>query len=251
MSVLIIFMFHPRSLSYSMLSELTLAQLYKVMEIQRQIMDSELSQMRPPKKCSPGTSDSDKGVDVTCEHPRKKHRRGKHRRKWKPYSRLTMEEKRELEAREAARALKREARLAGKPSAPWNTTQFIMEDHGINEINIPRPRVSRTTSMDSSLSDDEYYESPEEEAFERGLSISMENDFEMAYKEVASKRMDDMSKSQLIEDYINLEQQLVAVKTEVGTVRKQLEEVETKSTQLQEENERLKLLLMISDKPST
>ncbi len=214
-------------------------------------MDSELSQIRPPKKGSPGTSDSDKGVDVTCEHPRKKHRRGRHRRKWKPYSCLTMEEKRKLEAREAARALKREAQLAGKPSAPWNTTQFIIEDHGISEINIPQPRVSRTTSMDSSLSDDEYYESPEEEEFERGLSISMEQDFEMAYKEVASKRLEDMSKNQLIEDYINLEQQLGSVKTEVETVRNQLEEVETKSTQLQEENERLKLLLMKPEELST
>ena len=206
-------------------------------------MNSELSQVRPTKKGSPGTSDSDKGVDVSCEIPRKKHRRGKHRRKWKPYSRLTMEEKRERMEREAARALKREAELAGKPSAPWNTTQFIMDDHGTTEIDIPQPRVSRTTSMDSSLSDDDYYESPEEEAFERGFSISMEHDFEMAYKEVASERLQDLSKSELVEQYINLEQQFGAVKTEVGTVRKQLEELETKSSQLQDENERLKQLL--------
>ncbi len=225
-----------------MLTELTLAHLCKLMEIQRKEMDSELNQVRPPKKSSPGTSDSDKGVDVTCEHPRKKHRRGKRRRKWKPYSHLTMEEKRELEAREAKRALKREARLARKPSAPWNTTQFLMEDHGISEINIPQPRVSRTISMDSSLSDDEYYESPEEEAFERGLSISMENDFEMAYKEVASKRLENLSKSQLIDNFINLEQQLGTMKSEMGTVREEMEEIEAKNTQLQEENEILKLL---------
>ena len=206
-------------------------------------MNAELSQVRPTKKGSPGTSDSDKGVDVSCEIRRKKHRRGKHRRKWKPYSRLTMEEKKELKEREAARALKREAGLAGKPSAPWNTTQFIIDDHGTTEINIPQPRVSRTTSMDSSLSDDDYYESPDEEAFERGLSISMEHDFEMAYKEVASERLQDLSKNELVDEFINLEQQFGAVKTEVGTVRKQLEELETKNTELQDENERLKRLL--------
>ena len=215
--------------------------LYEVMEIQRIEMNAELSKIRPAKKASPGSSDSDKGVDVSCEGRKKKHRRGKHRRKWKPYSRMTMEEKRALEEREAARALKREAELAGKPSAPWNTTQFIMEDHGSTEISIPLPRMSRTTSFESS--DDEYYESPEDEAFERGLS--MEADFEMAYKEYASERLHKMSKTELVEEFLNLEQQFSAVKTETTQVRKEVDELQSQNTKLREENERLTSLVQL------
>lgn len=216
------------------------------MEIQSKVMNTELSQIRPPKKASPGSSDSDKGVDVSCEGRRKKHRRGKHRRKWKPYSRMTMEEKRALEEREAARALKREAELAGKPSAPWNTTQFIMEDHGSTEISIPQPRMSRTTSFESS--DDEYYESPEEEAFERGLS--MEADFEMAYKEYASERLNNMSKTELVEEFLNLDQQFSAAKTEITQVRKDINELQSQNTKLQGEIERLSSLVQ-QPSPST
>lgn len=208
--------------------------LCNIMEIQSKVMSTELSQVRPAKKASPGSSDSDKGVDVSCEGRRKRHRRGKHRRKWKPYSRMTMEEKRALEEREAARALKREAELAGKPSAPWNTTQFIMEDHGSTEISIPQPRMSRTTSFESS---DEYYESPEDEAFERGLS--MEADFEMAYKQFASERLHSMSKTELVEEFLNLEQQYAAAKTELTQVHKQVDELESQNTKLQEEINRL------------
>lgn len=198
-------------------------------------MSTELNIVRPIKKASPGSSDSDKGVDVSCEGRKKKHRRGKHRRKWKPYSRLTMEEKRERDKKEAARALKREAELVGKPSAPWNTTQFIMEDHGSTEISIPQPRVSRTTSFESS--EDEYYESPEEEAFERGLS--MEADFEMAYKEFASERLYNMSKTELVEEFINIEQQFSVAKAEINQVRKQVDELEAQNMKLKNEIERL------------
>ena len=55
---------------------------------------------------------------------------GKHRRKWKPYNKLSWEERQELDEAETKRAcMKREERFAsGHPVAPYNTTQFIMED---------------------------------------------------------------------------------------------------------------------------
>lgn len=170
-----------------------------------------LEQVRIRVKSSPTTSsESDKGVDLTERTPigRKRHRRGKHRRKWKPYSSMTWEEKRVVEAKEAARAAQREADLAGKPSAPWNTTQFIMEDRGCNEVKIPTPRASRTLSLEDSLSDEDLYESPEDELFEQ--SSLLEQDFESTYQEVAAERLQVLSKTELVEECLGLERELHA-----------------------------------------
>lgn len=173
-----------------------------------------LAEMRPLSKSSPTTSsESDKGVDCSLVRQpvaHKRRRRGRHRRKWKPYSSMTLEEKRAVEAREAARVAKREARLARKPSAPWNTTQFIMEDRGCKEVRIPTPRASRTLSLDDSLSEEDFYESPEDELFEhRSL---MEQEFESTYQEVASERLQGLSKAELVEECMVLERELTTAR---------------------------------------
>ena len=178
------------------------------------------------------SSESDKGVDMTetLTPSRKKHRRGKHkRRRWKPYSHLTAEEKRQLEEQETARAVKREARLAGKPSAPWNTTQFLMEDRGNTEVRIPHPRSSRTLSVESSLSDDEFYESPEDDAIEHGLF--MEQDFEDTYEAMASEHLQGMSKVQLVDECLNLQRERDQCRTELSTLQEKFTELNEKLTQ--------------------
>lgn len=181
----------------------------KVMEQSREEVTQHLEQVRIGVKSSPTTSsESDKGVDLTERTPigRKRHRRGKHRRKWKPYSSMTWEEKRAVEAKETARAARREADLAGKPSAPWNTTQFIMADRGCNEVRIPTPRASRTLSLEDSLSEEDLYESPEDELFEQ--SSLLEQGFESIYQEVAAERLQGLSKAELVEECLGLEKEL-------------------------------------------
>ena len=199
----------------------------------------------PLNKSSPATSsESDKGVDLTELQPplvRKRHRRGKHRRKWKPYSSMTWEEKRAVEAREAARAAKREAQMAGKPSAPWNTTQFLMEDRGCNEVQIPTPRASRTLSLEDSLSDDDLYESPEDDLFEQHSLL--EQDFENTYQEVASERLHGLSKSELIEECLGLERELNATrdqaKEDVTRMEKERKNLQIQVQTLKEEKKQL------------
>lgn len=191
-------------------------------------------------KSSPNTSsESDKGVDLAELQPtvgRKRHRRGKHRRKWKPYSSMTWEEKRAVEAREAARAARREAQMAGKPSAPWNTTQFLMEDRGCNEVRIPTPRASRTLSLDDSLSDD-LYESPEDDLFEQHSML--EQDFESTYQEVASERLQSLSKSELIEECLALEGELNATrdqaKEDMARMEKEMKKLQAQVQTLEEQ----------------
>ena len=196
-------------------------------------MTLNLSQIRPLTKSSPASgSESDKGVDLSERPPiiRKRRRRGKHRRKWKPYSSMSLEEKRAVEVREAARAARREAELAGKPSAPWNTTQFIMEDRGCNEVRIPTPRASRTLSLDDSLSDEDLYESPEDELFEQ--QTLMEQDFESTYQEVASERLQGLSKAELVEECLGLERELHAAqdqgKEELTRLKREIKELQAK-----------------------
>lgn len=193
------------------------------------------------QKSSPvNSSESDKGVDLT-EQPtsaRKRRRRGKHRRKWKPYSSMTWEEKREVDAREAARAARREAQLVGKPSAPWNTTQFIMEDHGCNEVRLPAPRASRTLSLEESLSEEDLEESPDDELFEQ--QSLLEQDFESTYQEVASERLQGLSKAELVEECLVLERELNAArdqgKEELIRMQQEVNILQGQLKKLQEEN---------------
>ena len=188
---------------------------------------------------SPGSS-SDKGAEHEDTRPRKRHRRGKHhRRKWKPYSKMTATEKVAMDAKEAARAAKREAELKGKPTAPWNTTQFIMEDRGSTDVRIPCPKMSRTTSIESSLSEDEYYESPEEEIMEHGLFL--EQDFESAYQEMAVEQLQGMSKTELIQQCLDLEQEVAAMKEQSNNVcNSRITELEGELLKLQGDNKRLR-----------
>lgn len=214
--------------------------LRKVMEQSREVTHN-LEQVRLRSKSSPVTSsESDKGVDLTERPPlvRKRHRRGKHRRKWKPYSSMTWEEKRAVDAREAARAAKREAQLVGKPSAPWNTTQFLMEDRGYSEVRIPTPRASRTLSMEDSLSEDDLYESPEDELFEEHSLL--EQDFESTYQEVASERLQGLSKSELVEECLALERELHAARDQgKDEVIRMEKEMKAQLQVLNEENKEL------------
>ena len=191
---------------------------------------------------SPDSSTSDKSQSpkLNESRPRKRHRRGKHRRRWKPYSKMTTEEKKELEARETARAAKREADLKGKPAAPWNTTQFIIEDRGSTEVRLPCPRTSRTTSVESSPSDGEYYKSSEEEIVEHGLYL--EQDFESAYQEVAREHLQGLSKSELVQQCLQLEEELTEAKERVNIAdnASAVLELQHKLNELQSDNQRLK-----------
>jgi protein HEXIM1/2 len=150
---------------------------------------------------------------------RKKHRRGKnkggsrHNKKWRPYNKLSWSERKELDERETQRAcMKRAERFAsGHPVAPYNTTQFLMEDHNKNENISPFLRDRPITNdSDSKLgasregigncdSNDAYYDSPnDEESF-------IAKDFSETYENIHAERLQTMTKVELVKDYIELE----------------------------------------------
>lgn len=225
--------------------QLTVKELIMDQQRQSDKMVEDLGQMRATSETnrnrmdSPSqSSESDKGVDLserrTPSATQRKHRRGKHRRrKQKPYSRMTAEEKRRYDAK----AAQREAELIGKPSAPWNTTQFIMEDRGKTEVKLPSPRVSRTMSLDSSLSDEDFYDTPEEDLFVHDMCL--EQDFESTYHQVASERLQGLEKRELIEECLYLEEERDKCRKELEDVKLNLVESSNENAKLRNEVERL------------
>ena len=150
--------------------------------------------------------------DSAVNGKRKRHRRkakgGHHHRKWKPYNKLTWEERKVADDREEKRAcMKREERIAsGQPMAPYNTTQFLMEQHespgAIIESHAPRHRSSRgerdgSWSLDSG-SDDCDSSVDDEETF-------MEREFTEAYESEHAERLQRMTKDELVREYLELE----------------------------------------------
>uniref|UniRef100_T1IVB5 Protein HEXIM1 n=1 Tax=Strigamia maritima TaxID=126957 RepID=T1IVB5_STRMM len=134
----------------------------------------------------------------------KKHNRGKGRKhKWRPYYKLSWKEKDELDDRSARRAAKkRERRFAhGQPVAPYNTTQFLMEDQNVREPDLEMIATGHrhhreSTSLESS---DEFYSSPEDE------EEFLQKEFSEVYERINAERLNSMSKSELIQEYIQLE----------------------------------------------
>ena len=168
---------------------------------------TEMETSRRESEASPRSgSSSERAEDQTPK--KKRHRRGKHRRRWKPYSKMTLEERQQAESREAARAAKREREMMGKPAAPWNTTQFIMEEHGCGEMNLSTSSVSRTISLGSiSGSDDEegVYDSPEESGVESG--VFWNRDYETVVAEMEEESLRVLTHTELVQQCLQLKEE--------------------------------------------
>jgi len=164
---------------------------------------------------------------------KKKHRRGKSKkRKWKPYNKLTWEEKRELEDRETRRAHRiREERFAhGQPVAPYNTTQFLMEDHNVKEPdleNVPNGHRQHRESTGTAIDSEEYYSSPEDE------EEFLQKEFCEVYDNIHAERLSSMSKLELIQEYIQLEDRVDKLEHKLGVAGREEGEVEVSAENLE------------------
>ncbi|XP_064472329.1 protein HEXIM1-like [Ornithodoros turicata] len=165
---------------------------------------------------------------------RKKNRRGKNKkRKWKPYYKLSWEERRELEERESRRANKVRAQMFahGLPVAPYNTTQFLMEDHCVQEPDYEhivngghRHRDNSINSVNSIDSSDEFYSSPEDE------DDFLQKQFSEAYDDIHAERLNSMSKTELVQEYLLLEDRVQDLEHKLRESRTARLDVETQTT---------------------
>jgi len=101
----------------------------------------------------------------------------------------------------------------GQPLAPYNTTQFLMNDHNCDkEIDLDAirgrlQRLRRGQHNDNTCgdhnhdndNDDDFYSSPEDE------SDYLQQQFHEAYDHIHAERLSQMSKNQLVDEYLQLE----------------------------------------------
>lgn len=176
------------------------------------------------ESCVPVTTAEQSVADWKPLPIRKKHRRGSRRnhnkpgKRYVPYSKLSWEEKKQRDERDTKRAFKlREQYInaKGRPTAPYNTTQFLMAEHDLAEPDLgshahmqsdgeEAPLRSRvpSNSCDDSDFDDDYNESPEDEIYEQQF---FEKDFTEAYEQVHVENLHSMSKSELVREFMLLE----------------------------------------------
>ena len=133
---------------------------------------------------------------------RKRHN-PRNNRRYKPYAELTWEERKERDDQESERAaLKR----ANRPT-PYNTTQFLMEDHKVDTPDLSSMQVARDSSdelVEDNMDNDGEF---------------LERDFSAVYEEVQSERLESMSKEQLVSEVLELQQRVADLENEQKTNR--------------------------------
>ncbi|XP_069809223.1 protein HEXIM1 [Dendropsophus ebraccatus] len=197
---------------------------------------------------------------------KKRHRRrpSKKKRRWKPYNKLTWEEKKRLEERESQRASRVRAEMfaKGQPVAPYNTTQFLMEDHDQEEPDLCPPQPRRAPGSlppllhaNSFPKGDSTEEDAEEEEDGTGSDSDdgadfLQKDFSETYEKYHAESLQDMSKQELVREYLELEKCLSRMEEENNRLRLRelsyatgqdgrIRELEMELEKLKEENHRL------------
>ncbi len=172
---------------------------------------------------------------------KKKHRRrpSKKKRSWKPYFKLTWEEKKALDERETARASRVRAEMFAKglPVAPYNTTQFLMEEHDREEPDLNTElgvRKSGAIRSDDTASEDENFEGEDEDEEEGGGGGGgsdgmgrpghaggefLQRDFSETYERYHVETLQNMSKQELVREYLELEKCMSRLEEENNWLR--------------------------------
>ncbi|CAH2045619.1 unnamed protein product, partial [Iphiclides podalirius] len=134
---------------------------------------------------------------------KKKRRRGKSKRKiMKPFSKIPWQDRRKND--QSKRINRFRKIVLAKTQAPFNNNQFLMEIHKPEpENNFHNLRTPSARTRDSSFSvdseDNYFFSLPEDE--EEYLT----KEFSSVYEDAQSERLSNMSKNELIEEYILLE----------------------------------------------
>ncbi|XP_030649591.1 protein HEXIM-like [Chanos chanos] len=205
------------------------------------------------------------GVGVDPSRPgKKKHRRrpSKKKRRWKPYYKLSWEEKKEFDERETARASRVRAEMFAKglPVAPYNTTQFLMEEHDREEPDLNTENGSRRlvglcrpedTGSEEDMPD---YEDDDDDGSGGGSDgigrpgnaggEFLQRDFSETYEKYHVESLQNMTKQELVQEYLELEKCMSRLEEENVRLRLAADgsNIKTESPVSMPEPERLKEL---------
>ncbi|XP_034990735.2 protein HEXIM1 [Zootoca vivipara] len=158
---------------------------------------------------------------------KKKHRRrpSKKKRHWKPYYKLSWEEKKKFDEKQSQRAsrLRAEMFAKGQPVAPYNTTQFLMEDHDQEEPDLKTGLFPKKTAAKSEDTSEEDFIVEEEGGGSDGMggdgSEFLQKDFSETYEKYHVESLQNMSKQELITEYLELEKCLSKMEEENNRLR--------------------------------
>jgi len=173
---------------------------------------------------------------------KKKHRRSKNnkkKRRWKPYYKLSWEEKKELDERETIRAsrVREEMFAKGLPVAPYNTTQFLMDEHDREEPDLNTELGGRRSfgigaiRSEDTASEEDCIEQEEEEEEEGDCGSDgmgrpgqaggafLQKDFSETYERYHVETLQNMSKQELVQEYLELEKCMSRLEEENNRLR--------------------------------
>ncbi|KAF7661551.1 hypothetical protein LDENG_00259320 [Lucifuga dentata] len=192
--------------------------------------------------------DSDTGMDARLGKKRHRRRSNKKKRRWKPYFKLSWEEKKALDERETARAsrLREEMFAKGLPVAPYNTTQFLMDEHDREEPDLNTETGDRRLPglggvgfgcrMDDTGSEEDFYDNEEDDDDDGsggggdiiGRSGSaggefLQRDFSETYEKYHVESLQNMTKQELVQEYLELEKCMSRLEEENNRLRRAVE----------------------------
>lgn len=221
--------------------------------------------------------DSDTGLDARLGKKRHRRRNSRKKRNWKPYYKLSWDEKKALDEKETARAsrVREEMFAKGLPVAPYNTTQFLMDEHDREEPDLnTETGVRRASGMEDTGSEEEMFDNEEEDDDEGSGGGSdgigrpgnaggefLQRDFSETYEMYHVESLQNMTKQELVQEYLELEKCMSRLEEENNRLRRAVEPggltVESSLVRLRElerELERLRAQnteLLLQNQPSS
>lgn len=188
--------------------------------------------------------DSDTGLDTRLGKKRHRRRNSRKKRNWKPYYKLSWEERKALEEKETARAsrLREEMFAKGLPVAPYNTTQFLMDEHDREEPDLNTETGARRPSgvggrMEDTGSEEDLFDNEEEEEDDGsggggsdGIGRPgnaggefLQRDFSETYEMYHVESLQNMTKQELVQEYLELEKCMSRLEEENNRLRRAAE----------------------------
>ncbi|XP_041672809.1 protein HEXIM1 [Cheilinus undulatus] len=187
--------------------------------------------------------DSDTGLEARQGKKRHRRRTSKKKRNWKPYYKLSWEERKALEEKETARAsrLREEMFAKGLPVAPYNTTQFLMDEHDREEPDLNTETGVRRPSgasgrMEDTGSEEDFFDNEEEDDDDGSGGGSdgigrpgnaggefLQRDFSETYEMYHVESLQNMTKQELVQEYLELEKCMSRLEEENNRLRSAVE----------------------------